>query len=168
MRPSASNLGRRCRPRHRNRTIPCKRRRQGRCTCTLAFRDSSMSCRPIDHTYQLYARVGDMVNLPAMMVGRNLLVLSDERSTMLRGGRGSRYTYRLTVEYIPQCCTTCTKSHTCLCHLCVQLPPVSLQPRLSLGVWRRRPSKARRAWYRLRWESSLAMAPMSSWVVQPQ
>jgi hypothetical protein len=52
-------------------------------------------------SYQLYARVGDIVNLPAMTVGallgsrgfgdKNLLVLWDERSTMLRGGRGSRY-----------------------------------------------------------------------------
>lgn len=49
---------------------------------------------------------------------KNLLVLSDEQSTMLRGGRGSRYTYRLTVGYIPrQCCTTSTKSHTSLSYV---------------------------------------------------
>lgn len=40
----------------------------------------------------------------------NLLVLLDEQSTMLRGGRGS--VYRLTGEYIPQRCTTRKESHT--------------------------------------------------------
>jgi hypothetical protein len=70
---------------------------------------------------------------------------------MLRG-RGLRYIDRLSDTHHSTAPSAKNATHirdpSHVPWVYVELPPVSLQPRLSLRPWRRRPSKAQRAWCR--------------------